>query len=104
MFPVFTIHDTAFNSQVPRVVDTWRNDLKAKGRSKLATAIASPSENASLFEEGWEEALKRETGSLSTADIAVNGNAGRFSSDDASAAGHVIHSHTQRPDDITVCE
>ncbi|EIM88049.1 coatomer protein [Stereum hirsutum FP-91666 SS1] len=47
-------------SHVPRVVEAWRGDLKAKNRPKIAAAIASPDEQADLFEEGWEEALRRE--------------------------------------------
>lgn len=48
------------HSHVPRVVEAWRGDLKAKNRPKIAAAIASPDEQADLFEEGWEEALRRE--------------------------------------------
>lgn len=42
------------------MVEAWRGDLKTKDRPKIAAAIASPSEQADLFEEGWEEALRRE--------------------------------------------
>ncbi|KAI0033319.1 coatomer protein [Vararia minispora EC-137] len=50
-------------SKVPEVVDAWRSDLKARGRSKIAAAVASPLEHAELFEEGWGKALAREQGS-----------------------------------------
>jgi hypothetical protein len=53
-------HPNALYSKIPEIVDTWRSDLQGKGRSKLASSIASPTENESLFEEGWAEAVKRE--------------------------------------------
>ncbi|TFY80045.1 hypothetical protein EWM64_g3966 [Hericium alpestre] len=62
-------------SQVPRVVDAWRTDLKSKNRPKLAAAIASPVENPELFEEGWTQALQREKGVFEE-QPAVNGDAG----------------------------
>lgn len=50
----------AFSSKIPEIVDAWKSDLQGKGRSKLASSIASPTEHDSLFEEGWTEAVKRE--------------------------------------------
>ena len=49
-----------FPSKVPEIVDAWKSDLQGKGRSKLASSIASPTEYDNLFEEGWTEAVKRE--------------------------------------------
>ena len=43
--------------------NTTQNELQSgfgKGRSKLASSIASPTEHDNLFEEGWAEAVKRE--------------------------------------------
>ena len=50
-----------FPSKMPEIVDAWRSDLQSKGRSKLASSIASPADHGELFEEGWAEAVKRET-------------------------------------------
>ncbi|KAK0443982.1 coatomer protein [Desarmillaria tabescens] len=50
-------------SQVPKAVDAWQADLKAKNRPKIAASVAHPSANADLFEEGWEDALAKESGS-----------------------------------------
>jgi coatomer subunit beta' len=47
-------------SKIPEIVDAWKSDLQGKGRSKLASSIASPREHDNLFEEGWAEAMKRE--------------------------------------------
>jgi coatomer subunit beta' len=49
-------------SEVPRVVDIWRGELRTKNKGKIAGSIVHPSEHAELFEEGWEEALAREAG------------------------------------------
>ncbi len=49
-----------FPSKIPEIVDAWKLDLQGKGRSKLASSIASPTEHDNLFEEGWAEAVKRE--------------------------------------------
>jgi len=43
-----------------------------KNRKKLAAMIASPSDNADLFSEGWEEVLEREA-QLSSTVLHVNG-------------------------------
>lgn len=51
---------TQLRSKIPEIVDAWRSDLQGKGRSKLACAIASPTEHENLFEEGWTDAVKRE--------------------------------------------
>ena len=51
---------TSFGSKIPEMVNAWRSDLEVKGRSKLATSIASPTEHDDLFEEGWTEAVRRE--------------------------------------------
>ncbi|KAK0439263.1 coatomer WD associated region-domain-containing protein [Desarmillaria tabescens] len=50
-------------SQVPKAVDAWQADLKAKNRPKIAASVAHPSANADLFEEGWADALAKESGS-----------------------------------------
>ena len=47
-------------SQVPKVVETWREDLTSKNRQKLAARIASPNEQPDVFEEGWEGVLEAE--------------------------------------------
>ncbi|KAG1807294.1 coatomer WD associated region-domain-containing protein [Suillus subaureus] len=47
-------------SEVPKVVDIWRGELRTKNKGKIAGSIVHPSEHAELFEEGWEEALARE--------------------------------------------
>lgn len=44
-----------FPSKIPEIVDAWRSELRGKGRAKLASAIASPTEHESLFEEGWTD-------------------------------------------------
>ncbi|KAG2741564.1 hypothetical protein P692DRAFT_20822239 [Suillus brevipes Sb2] len=49
-------------SEVPKVVDVWRDELRTKNKGKIAWSIAHPSEHAELFEEGWEEALVRKAG------------------------------------------
>jgi coatomer subunit beta' len=49
-------------SEVPKVVDVWRDELRTKNKGKIAGSIVHPSEHAELFEEGWEEALAREAG------------------------------------------
>jgi len=49
-----------FPSKIPEIVNAWKSDLQGKGRSKLASSIASPTEHDDLFEEGWAEAVKRE--------------------------------------------
>ena len=55
-------------SKAPEAVQAWRGELEAKKRTKLAAAVADPSANPELFEEGWEEALQRE-GSAPGSDI-----------------------------------
>jgi len=55
-------------SKIPEIVDAWRSDLQGKGRSKLACAIASPTEHESLFEEGWTDAVKREANGAGSED------------------------------------
>ncbi|PBK63488.1 coatomer protein [Armillaria solidipes] len=50
-------------SQVPKAVDAWQADLKTKNRPKIAASVAHPSANADLFEEGWKDALGKESGS-----------------------------------------
>ena len=49
-------------SKVPEAVQAWKGDLQSKKRGKLAAAIADPVENPDLFEEGWKDAVARETG------------------------------------------
>lgn len=58
---IVKLHSYAISSKIPEIVDAWRLDLQGKGRSKLASSIASPAEHGDLFEEGWAEAVKRET-------------------------------------------
>lgn len=67
-------------SKVPDAVDAWRAELKAKGRTKLAAAVAHPGENPELFEEGWEGALSREHGEVQQApsELLVNGTSGEW--------------------------
>lgn len=50
----------SWTSQAPKAAEAWRGALTSKGRPKIAAAIATPADNAELFEEGWEEALARE--------------------------------------------
>ncbi|PBK94009.1 Coatomer, beta' subunit [Armillaria gallica] len=50
-------------SQVPKAVDAWQADLKTKNRPKIAASVAHPSANADLFEEGWKDAIAKESGS-----------------------------------------
>ncbi|KAK0499429.1 coatomer WD associated region-domain-containing protein [Armillaria luteobubalina] len=50
-------------SQVPKAVDAWQADLKTKNRPKIAASVAHPSTNADLFEEGWKDAVAKESGS-----------------------------------------
>ena len=47
-------------SKVPEAVDAWQEDLKSKGRTKIAAGIADPRANPELFEEGWEDTLEKE--------------------------------------------
>ncbi|KAG1785827.1 coatomer WD associated region-domain-containing protein [Suillus plorans] len=49
-------------SEVPNVVDVWRDELRTKNQGKIAGSVVHPSEHAELFEEGWEEALACEAG------------------------------------------
>ena len=67
-------------SKVPDAVDAWRAELKAKGRAKLAAAVAHPGENPELFEEGWEGALARERGEAQQepSEPLVNGTSGEW--------------------------
>lgn len=48
------------SSQASRISKTWRSDLEAKKKPKLAALIADPEENPEAFSEGWEETLERE--------------------------------------------
>ena len=48
------------SSHVPNAVAVWKGGLVTGGKKKLAAAIADPSENAELFDEGWDNALARE--------------------------------------------
>jgi hypothetical protein len=64
-FELEVITYKSFRSQVSKAVEAWRTNLTSKNRSKIAASIAHPLENAELFEEGWEDALRREkSGSL----------------------------------------
>ena len=56
-----TCRFNGFSSKIPEIVDAWRSELQGKGRSKLASAVASPTEHESLFEEGWANAVERES-------------------------------------------
>ena len=46
------------------VVEVWKEELKARNRSKIADTIASPTTNPEVFEEGWEAALEKEAAAL----------------------------------------
>jgi len=50
-------------SQVPKIVEAWREDLTSKNRPKLAARIASPNEQQDAFGEGWEDILAAERSS-----------------------------------------
>jgi len=58
-------HSAFTFSLVPKVVESWREDLVSKNRPKLAARIASPSEQPDAFGEGWEEILDAERSSRS---------------------------------------
>ncbi|KAF8324305.1 coatomer beta [Cantharellus anzutake] len=64
-------------SQVPRVVDIWKNDLAANQRGRIADLVASPSDHPELFEEGWAEALDREADLSGNIQPASDGERGR---------------------------
>lgn len=49
-------------SKVPEAVQAWKGELTAKGRAKIANAVADPVEHPDLFEEGWKDAVAREQG------------------------------------------
>jgi hypothetical protein len=60
--PVYQNHRfNGFPSKIPETVNAWRSELQSKGRSKLASAVASPTEHDGLFEEGWADAVERES-------------------------------------------
>ena len=40
-------------ASIPSVVKSWRADLEASGKGKLAHTIADPEEDGELFTEGW---------------------------------------------------
>ncbi|KIJ69714.1 hypothetical protein HYDPIDRAFT_120671 [Hydnomerulius pinastri MD-312] len=63
-------------SCVPKTVDAWRDELKAKNKPKVAASVAHPAEHAQLFEEGWEDALSREAETRSG--DGVNGDSGEL--------------------------
>ena len=63
-------------SKVPEAVQAWRADLQAKNRTKLAAAVADPSSNPEMFEEGWEEALQREASAPAPGALLLNGDSG----------------------------
>ncbi len=67
-------------SKVPEAVQAWRGDLQAKKRTKIAAGIADPTANPELFEEGWEEALQRETSAAAPGAPLVNGDSGSSAS------------------------
>lgn len=64
------------SSKVPQAVEAWRSGLTSKSRKKLASSIASPTENVELFPEGWDSVLERESDLKSQARSLVNGHAG----------------------------
>lgn len=65
-------------SKVPDAVDAWRAELKTKGRTRLAAAVAHPGENPELFEEGWEGALGREQALQEPSELLANGTSGEY--------------------------
>ena len=70
-------------SKAPEAVQAWRGDLEAKKRTKLAAAVADPTANPELFEEGWEEALQREASAPAPGAASaplVNGDSGTSAS------------------------
>jgi len=48
-------------SAVPQAVKAWKMDLESKQRVRLASGIADPSENPEVFDEGWTDALAKQT-------------------------------------------
>jgi coatomer subunit beta' len=48
-------------SKIPAAVTAWKVELQGKNRGKLADAVADPIEHPELFEEGWKDAVLRET-------------------------------------------
>lgn len=48
-------------SLVPKAVERWKRSLEESGKGKIAMKIAHPDEHPTLFDEGWSEALERET-------------------------------------------
>lgn len=74
----FLTHAYVIYSLVPELVQSWQKSLEDENRSKLAAAIASPTENPELFSEGWEEALEREKDQEQQKTVHVNGFNGEF--------------------------
>lgn len=56
------------------MVQVWKEELKAKGRAKLADSIANPETNPETFDEGWEAALEKEAAALKLTGEAVTVN------------------------------
>ncbi|KAI0690264.1 coatomer beta [Cytidiella melzeri] len=48
-------------SKMPAAVTAWKLELQAKGRGKIASALADPVETPDLFAEGWKDAVSRES-------------------------------------------
>lgn len=48
-------------SQAPTAVKAWKEELEAKKRVRLASTIADPEESPEAFDEGWDDALAKET-------------------------------------------
>jgi coatomer subunit beta' len=59
---LFSVCRLNLHSQASKAVDAWHAELEAKKRPKIAASVAHPTNNADLFEEGWEDALALEQG------------------------------------------
>jgi len=68
-------------SEAPKAVGAWKSGLVTSGKQKLAAGIADPSQNAELFEEGWEDALTREQ-TVGQPEPVTNGISGEAESDE----------------------
>ncbi len=58
-------------SAAPSAVKSWKKNLEAEGKPKLAQSLADPETDADKFEENWEQALETEK----NGGVRVNGHA-----------------------------
>lgn len=49
-------------SRVSDVLSAWKTELDESGKGRIAKALVDPSADPGLFEEDWEDALRREGG------------------------------------------